>query len=195
MKVVVAAVPGSGKSTIMNLVRKSMPNVKIVNVGDMIAEAAMKDLGIKDRDQLRKKLRIYEQRKYQEIAAKKIAKMKGDVVIDTHSAVKTPHGFFPGLSETPVHILNPDAIVVIEYDPREIIRRRNGDGSRRRDHEDAETIEEHQRASRYFAFGAAQHADASVKLLNLRFRQKSRFEHAEIAAGEIVKLFKLQHKL
>lgn len=187
--------PGSGKSTIMKMVAKSVPDIRIVNVGDMIAEAAMRDLGIKDRDQLRKRLRIYEQRKYQEIAAKRIAAMKGDMVIDTHSAVKTPHGFFPGLSETPVHILNPDAIVVIEYDPKEIIKRRKMDKSRHRDHEDETTIEEHQSASRYFAFGAAQHADASVKVLNLRFKQKKKLEHAEIAADEIVKLFKLQHRL
>lgn len=196
MKVVVSAVPGSGKSTVMEIVKRRLRGLKVVNVGDMMFEIAVKELGITQRDQMRKKLKVYQQRDFQAIVARKIARMKArDIIIDTHSAVKTPHGYFPGLSDTPVKIVNPDAFVILEYDPKEVIKRRDADKSRKRDKEDEKTIEDHQSANKYFAFGAAQHADASVKVVNLRFRQRSKFQHAQIAADEIVKLFKFQHRL
>lgn len=195
MKVVVAALPGSGKTTLMKMLQKRMPNILIVNVGSAIAKLAMKELKIKSRDSLRKVLTVKQQRRFQEVVARKIARMgTRDMVIDTHTAVKTPYGFFPGMSETPVHIVKPDAIVVLEFNPKDIIERRRKDKTRKRDDDTEQLLEEHQAASRYFAFGAGQHADAVVKVINLRFKQKKPFEHTARAADEIVKLFKNQGK-
>jgi len=195
MKVVVAALPGSGKTTLMEMLQERMPHLLVVNVGSMIAEMAMKKLRLRNRDEMRKKLTVRQQRYFQEEAAKKIAKMKSrDMVIDTHMAVKTPYGFFPGMSETPVHTVRPDAIVVLEFNPKDIIERRRKDRSRRRDEDTEQLLEEHQMAGRYFAFGAAQHADAVVKVVNLRFKQRRPFEHTRRAADEIVKLFDNQGK-
>lgn len=194
MRVLVAAVPGSGKSTIMELVKKRLPGVKIVNVGGMIFEIAKKELGVKNRDEMRKLLTIGHQRKFQLMAARKIAKIRGDMVLDSHTAVKTPEGFIPGLSEKTAPLLKPDVIVLLEYRPRDIIERRDGDKSRRRDRDTPKSIEEHQQVSREFALDAADLIEAAVKIVDLRYPQKRKFEHTKKAAGEIVKLFKLQQK-
>lgn len=191
MKVVVAALPGSGKSTIMKLVKRKMPRVRIVNVGDMIREIAFKKLGIRDRDELRKKLTLAQQRSYQEMVARKIARMKDrNIVIDTHTSVKTRFGFFPGLSERTAHIIKPDVIVVLEYNPKDVIERREKDPSRRRDHDSVKSLTEHQDSSKRFAFEAANHVEAYVKIIDLTYRQKKKFDHTRKAASEIVKLFK-----
>lgn len=195
MRVIVSAVPGSGKTTIMRFVKERMPGVRIVNVGDMISKIAMEKLGIKDRDQLRHRLTIEQQRKFQEQTAKEIAKMKdADVIIDTHTSVKTPHGFFPGLSEETAHRIKPDVIVFIEYEPRDVVRRRKNDDSRKRDDESEREIAQHQESGKKFAFDAASHVQAAVKVIDLRYREKEPFEHARKAADEIVKLFERQNK-
>lgn len=191
MKVVVAALPGSGKTTIMEMVKKKMPSVRVVNVGSMIRELAEKEIKLKDRDQLRKILTLEQQRRFQEIVAKKIAKMRDrNILIDTHTSVKTPSGFFPGLSEKTAHIIKPDAIVILEYRPQDIIARRKKDPTRRRDDDSAEMLEAHQESTRHFAFEAAEHVEAYVKIVDLTYPQKKKFDHTRKAASEIVKLFK-----
>jgi adenylate kinase len=122
-----------------------------------------------------------------------IASIKAkDILIDTHTSVKTPIGFFPGTSEEPSHIIKPDVIILLEYSPKDIIARRKKDRSRSRDAESEEDIEEHQMSSRYYAFSAALHAQCAVKYVNLRWKERRPFEHTDAAADEIVKLFNLQ---
>lgn len=191
MRVIVAALPGSGKTTIMELVKKKLPRVRIVNIGDMIRKIAMKRLKIRDRDELRKRLTIEQQREFQEHTAREISRMKAkDMIIDTHTSVKTPRGFFPGLSEVTAHLIKPDVIVLLEYNPKDIIKRRKEDKTRKRDADSAEMLEEHQQSSRQFAFEAAEHIEAAVKIVDLRYPQKKPFDHTKKAAEEIVKLFK-----
>lgn len=196
MKVVVAAVSGAGKTTVIKLVRKKIPGLKVLNVGDMIREVAAKRLGITDRDELRKKLTLDQQREFQEITARKIAKIKSkNILIDTHTSVKTPNGFFPGMSEVTAHIIKPDVIVLLEFRPKDILDRRKKDRTRKRDIESEAAVEEHQQSGRQFAFEAAEHVEAAVKVIDLRYPQKKPFDHALKAAGEIVKLFKGNKKI
>lgn len=58
MKIVLVALAGSGKTTIMNYVRQKLPDVKIVNYGDIMLEIAKKKFGIEHRDEMRKKYRL-----------------------------------------------------------------------------------------------------------------------------------------
>lgn len=191
MKIVVASVPGAGKSTVLKLVKKKIPSAKIVNVGDLIFEYAKERYRVKNRDEMRKKLSIEEQHKVQEVFAGKIFKMKNKVIlIDTHVSIETPHGYFPGLSERTIHTMKPDVIVVLEFRPEDVVERREFDKSRKRDVETIQQIEEHQVANREFAFAAASHVEAGVEIINLRYKQRKPFEHAEKAANEIVKLIK-----
>ena len=191
MKIIVASVPGAGKTTVLNFVKKKLPSAKIVNVGDLILKIAKKKFKIKDRDELRKKLSLEQQRELQEEAYKKISEMEGKYVfIDTHLAIKTPKGYFPGLSEKTVEIIKPELIIVLEFPPKDILERRLKDKKRRRDIEDEEEIAEHQRINREFAIAAASDAQAAVEIISFEERQKKDFEHAKIAAEKIVRVVK-----
>lgn len=191
MRVIVAAVPGSGKTTIMKLIRKKLPHVKFVTVGDMIFEMVRKKLGIMDRDDMRKKMTIKQQREFQVESAQEISRMKAkDILIDTHTSIKTPQGFFPALSEVTAYLMKPDVIVLLEYRPKDIVARRRTDKTRKRDHDSESSIEEHQEVNRRFAFEAAEHVEAAVKIIDLRFPENKKFDHSKKAAEEIARLFK-----
>lgn len=193
MKIIVAAVPGAGKTTTLKMVKEKIPSAKIVNVGSMILDIAKKKLGIRNRDQLRKRMTMKQNRDFQAEAMRKVAKMKGRILIlDTHISIKTPNGYFPGLSERIVHILEPDMIVLLEFRPKDVLERRRNDKSRRRDEEAPKEVEDHQTFNRELAFAAASHSGAGVEVINLRYRQKRKLDHARKAAYEIVKLIKSQ---
>ena len=154
-------------------------------------EIARKKFKIKDRDELRKKLSLEQQRELQEEAYKKISEMRGKYVfIDTHLAIKTPKGYFPGLSKKTVEIIKPELIIVLEFPPKDILERRLKDRKRKRDIEDEEEIAEHQRINREFAVAAASAVQAAVEIISFEERQKRDFEHAKIAAEKIVRLVK-----
>lgn len=195
MKIVVVAVPGGGKTTVMKYVRRRKPTVQIVNFGDYMLEVARERFGIKDRDEMRRKLPVDTYRMIQEEAARRIAELKGDVLVDTHAAIKKPEGYYPGLPDHLIRLMKPDVIMLLEFNPQVVIERRMKDirgesGILRagRDVESAEEIEMHQQANRYFAFAAANAVGCTVKILNLRFKESHPFEHAEVGAEEIVKI-------
>ncbi len=81
--------PGSrasaGKSTTLGLVKQRMPDVFIVNYGDVMLDIAKRMYGITHRDEMRRRIPVDEYRKVQELAAEEISKMQGDVIIDTHA--------------------------------------------------------------------------------------------------------------
>ncbi|MBP1449970.1 MAG: adenylate kinase [Thermoproteus sp.] len=196
MKIVLVAVPGSGKTTIMSFVKKRLPDVQVINYGDVMLEIAKRKYGIENRDEMRKKIPVEEYRKVQEEAAEYIAALPGDVIIDTHASIKMPTGYYPGLPDRVVAKLRPDAIVLIEYDPKDIVERRRGDPTRFRDAETEEEIELHQLANRYYAFAAANAAECTVNIISLRGRPQNRpFEHSEIAADIIVNMILSSRKL
>lgn len=191
MKFVVGAVPGAGKTTVLKYVKKKMPQIKIVNVGDLILDVAMKRFKIRDRDELRKRLTVEQQRFVQDYAYKKISKMRDKVVlIDTHFSIETPSGFFPGISDRVVRLIKPNAIILLEFNPRDVNQRRANDPTRRRDVETEEQIGEHQKINRNFASTAASVAECPVEIVDLRFVQKKDFDQARKGADEIVKLVK-----
>jgi adenylate kinase len=130
VKIIVTAVPGAGKSTILKKVLEKIPSIKIVNFGDIMLEEASRRFGINDRDELRKKLNFKDYRILQEDAAKVIARMEGDLIVDTLAVVKTVYGYYPGLPSRVVEILDPDAIVFLEFRPEDILARRMKDLSK-----------------------------------------------------------------
>ncbi|RLE77197.1 MAG: adenylate kinase [Thermoprotei archaeon] len=205
MKVILAAVPGAGKTTTLQIFSKMKPNVKIVNFGDYMMKVARDKFGIENRDDMRKKLSLKDYRFVQVKAAERIAKISGDVVIDTHLAIKMGRGYYPGMPKEVVSKLKPDIIVLLEFDPRVILERRRKDLSikgrkvteigtiaekREREIEDEEDIELHQQMNRYFAAVAANEVQATVKIINLRkVPQTKPFEHAEMGAKILASLF------
>lgn len=191
MKIIVSSVPGSGKTTVLNYVRKRMPGVKLVSEGDIVFELAAKRFRIQNRDELRKKLSIAQQRLLQSLAVKRIAAMKDKIIlIDSHLSIETPEGYLPGLPEKAIHMIKPDLIVLLEFHPKDILARRKKDRSRRRDVERAGEIEEHQKINREFAFAAATHVQCPVEIITFKRRQVIPYSHAWFAARKIVKIIR-----
>jgi len=92
-----------------------------------------KKLGINDRDELRK-LSIEVQQKLQAMTANYILSLNEPiVVVDTHLFIKTPSGYYPGLPMNLILKLNPDRLILVTADSKEILRRRRKDNTRTRD--------------------------------------------------------------
>lgn len=195
MKIVVLAVPGAGKTTILKIVQKKLKNCKIVNVGDIIFDYAKKRYGVKNRDEIRKKLTLEQERKAQIYAYKKIAKLKHKILlVDTHASIKTEEGYFPGFSEVSAQILKPDALVILEFPPKDILERRKADKKRKRDIETKEEIEFHQQINRIFAAAAASQVQASLIIIRFNKPQSYAYEHANQAAEKLVRIIKRMAK-
>jgi adenylate kinase len=191
MKIIVVSVPGGGKSTVLKFVKKKMPKAKIITYGDLFLREAKKKYGITDRDELRKKLTLEQQDELQYVVADKISRMRARILfINTHILIKTPFGYFQALSEKRMKIINPDMIVILEFNPEDILERRIADKKRKRDIESLEDIEKHQIDNRKAAFDVAKSTNCPVKIINLRFKEKKSFDQARKGAEEIIKLVK-----
>jgi len=161
MRIVVTGVPGVGKSTCMRAASEAK-KLKIVNFGDFMWEAA-KEMGVKDRDQMRK-MPVETQREHQKRAAEKLGKMD-NIIVDTHCTIKTPRGYMPGLPAWVIEKLQPTTIFLVEADPKEIYDRRNKDASRTRDPDSPEEIALHQQLNRAAAMAYASLCGATVKVI------------------------------
>ncbi|RLG02233.1 MAG: adenylate kinase [Thaumarchaeota archaeon] len=199
VRIVVVAVPGAGKTTILKKLLEKVPDLKVVNFGDYMFEEARKGFGISDRDEMRRKLKPRDYKLLQERAAEAIARLDGDLIIDTHAVIKTSFGYYPGLPSRVAEILNPDAIVVLEFRPEDILQRRLKDlkaeeGVKRvREIERVEDVQEHQELGREMAMAAANHVCCYLTCLRYLEPQKYPYQHAEEAASalaEIVEKFR-----
>jgi adenylate kinase len=161
MRIVVAGVPGVGKSTCMKAASKAK-NLKIVNYGDVMFEVAQK-LGVKDRDEMRK-MPLEKQIACQRGAGEKLGAMD-DIIVDTHSMIKTPKGFLPGLPIWVIENLKPTTIFLIEASAEEILKRRGKDETRARDPDTVDEIELHQQMNRMAAVSYATLSGATVRII------------------------------
>lgn len=148
LTIILAGIPGSGKSTVLQEAVKLFPKLKVINYGDMmLKEASLQHI---DKDSLRK-LPLHQQQKIGIVAAEKMAtEMPPIVCIDTHAMIKTPFGYCPGIPEEVIKILNPNVIGMIECSASLIYERRKLDKTRNRDNDDLEQIEYHLQISRSF---------------------------------------------
>jgi len=162
MRVIIAGVPGAGKTTVLKEALK-IKDMEVINYGDVMFEMARQQ-GIKDRDEIRK-LPHEKQLELQVKAAKKIAE-KDNIIIDTHCTIKTPYGYLPGLPYDVLKIIKPKRIILVEASPYEIEERRKKDAEiRERDVEEKEEIELHQMMNRIAAMCYATLTNATVKII------------------------------
>jgi adenylate kinase len=142
-RAVIVGIPGVGKTTvithaaeILNKKRKTT----VVVFGTVMFEEAKK-MGLKSRDDLRK-MPVEKQRRLQEMAAQRIARMRDNIVlIDTHLFINTEEGYYPGLPMRLLNIMKPTNMVMVAADPNEIAERRKTDRTRERDIVSAENIQ------------------------------------------------------
>ena len=167
-KVIITGVPGVGKTTVVNEALKKLKEEGIeyqsINFGTFMFEVAVKENIVKDRDQMRSLDRVV-QKKLQQSAGKAIAKLKGNVLIDTHASVKTPKGYMAGLPEWVLKEIMPDIIVLVETDDDQILMRRMTDETRARDKEGARAIAEHQQFNRSIAAAYAMVTGCTIKIV------------------------------
>ena len=135
-KVVIVGIPGVGKTSLVTkiaeLIKQKNKTVSVHSYGTIMFEEAKK-MGIKNRDELRT-LPIEKQKELQKIAAETISNLSDDVIfIDTHAFISTKAGFYPGLPNYVIEIIQPANFIAITASPDEIHNRRMKDGTRERD--------------------------------------------------------------
>ena len=135
-KVVIVGIPGVGKTSLVTkiaeLIKQKNKTVSVHSYGTIMFEEAKK-MGIKNRDELRT-LPIEKQKELQKIAAETISNLSDDVIfIDTHAFISTKAGFYPGLPNYVIQIIQPTNFIAITASPDEIHNRRMEDETRDRD--------------------------------------------------------------
>jgi adenylate kinase len=177
-------VNGVGKTSVIGKAVEGS-EVKVIRFGDIITELLKKEDIIKNRDEIRAKVNQATWKEYQTKTALHIKKMVGSLVIDTHAALASPKGYFPGL---PPHVLEylpaPNILFLVEADPEQILARRNKDKNERtRDYDfesGLELITEHQEFNRMYAISYSALTGARVKIV--------RNDHGKLEdAAEIVR--------
>jgi adenylate kinase len=163
--VVVAGIPGSGSTTVLQHALKETDYVH-VNYGDVMLEIAQEMKLVEDRDSMRK-LPPETQKKVQKKAAGTIRARAevANTIVDTHCTIKTPSGFLPGLPQWVLEELQPDMFILIEADGDEILMRRVSDTTRTRDTERLQDINLHQEMNRATAMAYAVYTGATVKII------------------------------
>jgi len=194
MKVVVSGVKGAGKSTAIKFVLEKRPDIKVITVGDFF-EVVYKKLGFK-RDEGDKEVSKDHHKKIQietfNMISKEMKKHK-NVIVDTNLFFTKSEGYFPGLPEFVLKKIDPDVILVMEYKPEFILRRREMDikavGRERSASLSLEGIEIEQSIQRHYAFACSELTGCTVKILRRDEPEKYEFEHNRKNAEEIIKLF------
>ena len=135
-KVVIVGIPGVGKTTlvtkVVELIKQKNKSASVHSYGTEMLEQA-KNIGINSRDELRT-LPVDKQKELQKLAAEKISNLNDDVIfIDTHAFISTKAGFYPGLPNYVIQIIEPTNFIAITASPDEIHERRIKDDTRQRD--------------------------------------------------------------
>jgi len=157
-----------GKTTVIDGALKKLEEEGItyqsINFGSFMFDVASHEGKVKDRDQIRKLDRNV-QKELQRMAAKAIAAIAGNVIIDNHCSIRTTKGFLPGLPEWVLTELKPDMLILVETDEDQILQRRLKDPTRIRDMEGGKSIGEHQQFNRMIAGAIATQTGCMVKFV------------------------------
>ena len=154
---------------------------KVVNYGDKMIEIAKEEDLVDSRDDM-KTLGVEEYKKIQKQAAEAIYEEaeENDVIVDTHAAIKSPHGYIPGLPEWTLKNLDPSKIIMIKAEPEELWNRVKED-DRDREHDSVEEIADYQNVAREMAATGSVLTGAYLKVIENPDGQ------AHVAAQELVK--------
>ncbi|PWV37000.1 MAG: adenylate kinase [Desulfurococcaceae archaeon] len=187
-------VPGVGKSTVIDLSVKILSSkglkAVVLNYGDYMFKRLSLIGAVRNRDEIRSlpiRIQVENQAEAARMmirdASEELQGSKGLLIVDTHLLIRTPSGYWPGL---PLHVaqeLKPDAIILIEASPEEILSRQARDKTRvRKDYADLAIIEEMMRMNRIEALIVASFTGAAVSIIY------NREGEAEKAAQELASI-------
>lgn len=179
---IVVGLSGVGKSTVLEEAMKlASEEYEIINYGDRMLDLAMEEDLIDSRDEI-KEISAEKQKEIQKKAAESILgdSKEGNVIVDTHAAIKTPHGFLPGLPEWAIKNLEPAHIVILDASSEAIHERSKSDEGRDREHDAVEEIELYRTVAREMAATGSVMTGAYLKTI------KNRDGQAQQAAKEFV---------
>ena len=138
--VIVAGMPASGKTAVISGTTRKLRRFKVVTVGTLTADAAIKEGIVKDRDRLRY-INIHAIDRLRHAAFASISRLSGFVIINTHASVEQNGRFIAGLPKGEMAKLKLKGLVYIDADPRAIVKRRARDSSRSREKESVHDLE------------------------------------------------------
>lgn len=158
--------PGVGKSTVL---KEALKGVTVKPEFVNFAEVMLEFLDTSDHDAIRK-LPLEKQRQVQLRAAEKIEKMgkNQNLIVDTHYIIRTPQGFLPGLPFDVIRKLAPRLLIFVQCPAKELIARRMGDSSRKRDRESVGELEFTFEMNRNFVSAYAALTGAVVNIVDNR---------------------------
>jgi adenylate kinase len=177
--IIVAGVPGAGKSTVLleawKRVEKEL-NYTIVSFGTEMLQLCKLAGLVADRDEMRN-LTPDAQEEMQWRATKRIAERPENILLDTHCTIKTGSGsYLPGFTPRMLERMSPKAIILVDAHEAEIRGRRRLDKSRPlRTIESNEDILEHKLINRAYA---AAFSARSCCLLRIIQNNTGEFERA-----------------
>jgi len=164
---IVVGLSGVGKSTVLEEAKKlSSQNYNVINYGDRMLELAMKKGLVDSRDEI-KGMSSGEQREVQKEAAESILddSEEGNIIVDTHATIQTPHGYLPGLPKWTVESLEPDHLIILDAAAEEIYERSTDDEGRNREHESIQGVETYREVAREMASAGAVLTGAYLKVI------------------------------
>ncbi len=153
--IIVAGVPGAGKSTVLleawKRVEKEL-NYSIVSFGTEMLNLCKEGGLVSNRDEMRN-LSADVQEEMQWRTTKRIADRPENILLDTHCAIKTGSGsYLPGFTPRMLERLSPSALILVDAHEVEIRGRRKLDKTRPlRTIEFSEDILEHKLINRAYA--------------------------------------------
>ncbi len=167
--VIVVGVPGAGKSTVVDKIAKLCKEYTLVNVGDMMLEVGKKKGYLTEKDN-HDTMRGRSNEERQELIREvfnEIAKMKGDVIIDTHASISKHGRFMPGLPGDVISGLKDSlkGVICIDAPTESIILRRERDTTRQRDVDSIEMIDMQRMINVSMVSAIAQRYDAPLYVL------------------------------
>lgn len=181
---IVVGLSGVGKSTVLEEATKlAKEDYEIINYGDRMLEIAKEEGIVDSRDEL-KKISSEEQKEIQKEAAESILEdsRSGNVIVDTHAAIQTPHGYLPGLPKWTIENMEPEHVVILDAEAEKIYERSKGDEGRSREHEGVEGVQQYREVAREMASAGAVLTGAYLRII------KNREGKAQQAAQNLVEV-------
>lgn len=164
--IIIAGVPGAGKSTVLDdVAKKRSEKFEVISFGTEMFNLCLEKKLVENRDQMRN-LSHSLQHEMQIETAKNISNKNTNVLLDTHCAIKTPGGYMTGMTDEMLSILKPKAIILVDAHEVEISGRRKTDKARlTRTVEAYDEIKLHKKMNRSFAVSFAQKSNALLKVV------------------------------
>ncbi len=177
-KVIITGTPGSGKTSLLSM----LSNIKVVSLGTEMLEST---IGKMDRDRLRSELTNVQIKEIRRKALLEIDKIPGDIIIDTHTSIKSGNKYIAGFSEEDMPLLHDVmAIIYIDALASDILLRRAQDKTRKREVEAAEEIDEQKSVNISLATTFAQQLGVPLYII---INRQNRLEDASIKVEAAMK--------